>query len=198
LKVSANGTNTSPVVRGVFVLDRLLGTEPPPPPPGIPGVEPDIRGASTLRELLDKHRDSETCNSCHRIIDPPGFALENYDVIGGWRDRFRSIGEGEQVKLTVQGRKVRYRLGPPVDSTGELPSGATFNNLADLQKILLADQDRIARCLTEKLLTFATGREMTFADRPEIEHLVAESKTRQHSLRDLIHAIIQSPIFTTK
>ena len=198
LKVSANGTNTSPVVRGVFVLDRLLGTEPPPPPPGIPGVEPDIRGASTLRELLDKHRDSETCNSCHRIIDPPGFALENYDVIGGWRDRFRSIGEGEQVKLTVQGRKVRYRLGPPVDSTGELPSGATFNNLADLQKILLADQDRIARCLTEKLLTFATGREMTFADRPEIEHLVAESKTRQHSLRDLIHAIIQSSIFRTK
>ena len=198
LKVSANGTNTSPVVRGIFVLDRLLGTEPPPPPPGIPGVEPDIRGASTLRELLDKHRNSETCNSCHRIIDPPGFALENYDVIGGWRDRFRSIGEGEQVKLTVQGRKVRYRLGPPVDSTGELPSGATFNNLADLQKILLADQDRIARCVTEKLLAFATGREMTFADRPEIERLVAESKTRQHSLRDLIHAIIQSSIFKTK
>lgn len=198
LKVSANGTNTSPVVRGIFVLDRLLGTEPPPPPPGIPGVEPDIRGASTLRELLDKHRNSETCNSCHRIIDPPGFALENYDVIGGWRDRFRSIGEGEQVKLTVQGRKVRYRLGPPVDSTGELPSGATFNNLADLQKLLLADQDRIARCVTEKLLAFATGREMTFADRPEIERLVADSKTRQHSLRDLIHAIIQSSIFKTK
>jgi hypothetical protein len=198
LKVSANGTNTSPVVRGIFVLDRLLGTEPPPPPPGIPGVEPDIRGASTLRELLDKHRNSETCNSCHRIIDPPGFALENYDVIGGWRDRFRSIGEGEQVKLTVQGRKVRYRLGPPVDSTGELPSGATFNNLADLQKLLLADQDRIARCVTEKLLAFATGREMTFADRPEIERLVAESKTRQHTLRDLIHAIIQSNIFRTK
>jgi hypothetical protein len=198
LKVSANGTNTSPVVRGIFVLDRLLGTEPPPPPPGIPGVEPDIRGASTLRELLDKHRNSETCNSCHCIIDPPGFALENYDVIGGWRDRFRSIGEGEQVKLTVQGRKVRYRLGPPVDSTGELPSGATFNNLADLQKLLLADQDRIARCVTEKLLAFATGREMTFADRPEIEHLVAKSKTRQHTLRDLIHAIIQSSIFKTK
>lgn len=198
LKVSANGTNTSPVVRGIFVLDRLLGTEPPPPPPGIPGVEPDIRGASTLRELLDKHRNSETCNGCHRIIDPPGFALENYDVIGGWRDRFRSIGEGEQVKLTVQGRKVRYRLGLPVDSTGELPSGATFNNLADLQKLLLTDQDRIAHCITEKLLTFATGREMTFADRPEIEHLVAESKTRQHTLRDLIHAIIQSPIFKTK
>lgn len=198
LKVSANGSNTSPVVRGVFVLDRLLGTEPPPPPPGIPGVEPDIRGASTLRELLDKHRNSETCNSCHRIIDPPGFALESYDVIGGWRDRFRSIGDGEQVKRTVQGRKVRYRLGPPVDSAGELPSGATFNNLADLQNLLLADQGRVARCITEKLLTFATGREMTFADRPEIHHLVTQSKARQHTLRDLIHTIVQSNIFKTK
>ncbi|MCX6855563.1 MAG: DUF1592 domain-containing protein, partial [Verrucomicrobia bacterium] len=83
LKVSANGTNTSPVVRGIFVMDRILGMEPPPPPPGVPGVEPDIRGATTLRELLDKHRNGESCNGCHRIIDPPGFALESYDVIGG-------------------------------------------------------------------------------------------------------------------
>jgi hypothetical protein len=198
LKVSANGTNTSPVVRGVFVMDRILGMEPPPPPPGIPGVEPDIRGATTLRELLDKHRSSETCNGCHRVIDPPGFALESYDVIGGWRERFRSIGEGEQVKLSIQGRKVRYRLGPPVDSTGELSSGSTFSGVSDFKRLLNADQDRVARCINEKLLIFATGREMSFADRSEIDKVVAESKAKGHGMRDLIHAVVQSEIFRSK
>jgi hypothetical protein len=198
LKVSANGTNTSPVVRGVFVMDRILGIEPPPPPPGIPGVEPDIRGATTLRELLDKHRSSESCNGCHRVIDPPGFALESYDVIGGWRERFRSIGEGESVKATVQGRNVRYRLGRPVDAAGELTSGQTFNGMADFQKILLADQDRVARCMIEKLLTFASGRPMGFSDRSEIDKLTALSKSSGHGMRDLIHAVVQSEIFGTK
>lgn len=198
LKVSANGTNTSPVVRGIWVMDRLLGLEPPPPPPGIPGVEPDIRGAKTMREILDKHRSSESCNGCHRVIDPPGFALENYDVIGGWRDRFRSIGEGEQVKLTVEGRKVRYRLGPPVDAAGELAGGVKFTNLAGLQQLLLADQDRVAKCVVEKLLTFATGRPMGFSDRAEIEKLVARSKEKDHRLRDMIYTIVQSDIFRSK
>lgn len=198
LKVSANGTNTSPVVRGVFVMDRILGMEPPPPPPGVPGVEPDIRGATTLRELLDKHRSTESCNGCHRVIDPPGFALESYDVIGGWRDRFRSIEKGEQVKLTVNGRKVRYRLGPPVDAAGELANGAKFANLAEFQALLLAGQDRVARCVAEKLLTFSTGRAMGFSDRTEIERLVRESKAKNYGTRDLIHAIVQSPIFLNK
>jgi hypothetical protein len=198
MKVSANGTNTSPVVRGVFVMDRILGMEPPPPPPGVPGVEPDIRGATTLRELLDKHRNMESCNGCHKAIDPPGFALENYDVIGGWRERFRSIDKGEQVKLTVEGRKVRYRLGPPVDAAGELPTGAKFANLADFQKLLLAGQDRVARCMIEKLLVFATGRPMGFSDRSEIDRIVAASKTKGHAMRDLIHAVVQSEVFRSK
>jgi hypothetical protein len=198
LKVSANGTNTSPVVRGVFVMDRILGIEPPPPPPGIPGVEPDIRGATTLRELLDKHRNSETCNGCHRVIDPPGFALESYDVIGGWRERFRSIDQGDRVDLKIEGRKVRYRLGPPVDAAGELPGGETFTGMAGFQQHLLASQDRVARCVAEKLLVFATGRTMGYSDRSEIDGLVAQSKVKGHGLRDLIHAIVQSPIFLTK
>ena len=198
LKVSANGTNTSPVVRGIFVMDRILGMEPPPPPPGIPGVEPDIRGAATLRELLDKHRSSETCNGCHRMIDPPGFAMESYDVIGGWRERFRSIGEGDFVKATVQGRKVRYRLGQPVDAAGELNNGSTFEGMADFQKLLLADQDRVARSVIEKLLTFASGRPMSFCDRSEIDKLVTRSKAKGHGLRDLIHAVVQSEIFKIK
>ena len=198
LKVSANGTNTSPVVRGVWVMDRILGLEPPPPPPGVPGVEPDIRGATTLRELLDKHRSSESCNGCHRVIDPPGFALENYDVIGGWRDRFRSLGEGERVDLKVEGRRVRYKLGPPVDAAGELPSGDRFADLAEFQKLLLSDHDRVARCVVEKLLVFATGRPMGFSDRAEIERIVSKSKTGTHAMRDLIHAVVQSQIFANK
>ncbi|MES2596575.1 MAG: DUF1592 domain-containing protein [Verrucomicrobiota bacterium] len=198
LKVSANGTNTSPVVRGVWVNERLLGIQPQPPPPGIPGVEPDIRGATTLRELLDKHRNLESCNGCHRVIDPPGFALENYDVIGGWRERFRSIDKGEQVNLKVQGRKVRYRLGPPVDAAGELSTGAKFANLAELKHLLLASQDRVAKCVADKLLTFATGREMGFSDRAEIDKIVSQSKTRNHATRDLIHAVVQSEIFRSK
>jgi hypothetical protein len=198
LKVSANGTNTSPVVRGVWVMDRILGLEPPPPPPGIPGVEPDIRGATTLRELLDKHRNSESCNGCHRVIDPPGFALESYDVIGGWRENFRSIDQGERVDLKIEGRKVRYRIGPPVDAAGELPMGAKFSGFSEFQKLLLASQDRVARCVAEKLFTFATGRPMGFSDRYQIDQLVAESKTRGHPLRDLIHAVVQSEIFRSK
>ncbi|MCA1963640.1 MAG: DUF1592 domain-containing protein, partial [Prosthecobacter sp.] len=198
LKVSANGTNTSPVVRGVYVMDRLLGLEPPPPPPGVPGVEPDIRGATTLRELLDKHRSMESCNGCHRVIDPPGFALESYDVIGGWRDRFRSIDKGEQVNLRVNGRKVRYRLGPPVDAAGELPSGARFNGMEDFKKLLMEGQDRVARCLVEKLLTFGTGRPMAFSDRPELERITTASKSQGYRLRDLLHTLIGSEIFRSK
>ena len=198
LKVSANGTNTSPVVRGVWVMDRILGLEPPPPPPGIPGVEPDIRGATTLREQLLKHSHLETCNACHRVIDPPGFALESYDVIGGWRERFRSLGEGEKVDLKIEGRKVRYRLGPPVDAAGEMPEGGKFTGFADLQKLLLADQDRVARCIAEKLLVFATGRPMGFSDRAEIDRLVEQTKKKQHAMRDLVHAVVQSGIFRSK
>ena len=198
LKVSANGTNTSPVVRGVFVMDRLLGLEPAPPPPGIPGVEPDIRGASTLRELLDKHRNSETCNGCHRVIDPPGFALENYDVIGGWREKFRSIEQGEKVDLKVEGRRVRYRLGPPVDAAGELATGEKFENLSELQDLMLAEQERVARCVVEKLLIFATGRVMGFSDRHEIDQIVQRSKTKGLGMLDLIHAVVQSAIFVSK
>ncbi len=198
LKVSANGTNTSPVVRGIFVMDRILGMEPPPPPPGIPGVEPDIRGATTLRELLDKHRNMESCNGCHRIIDPPGFALESYDVIGGWRENFRSIDKGKYIDLKVEGRKVRYKLGPPVDAAGELSTGVKFANMSEFQQLLLAGQERVARCVAEKLLTFATGRPMGFSDRSAIDRLVAQSKTKNHAMRDLIHAVVQSEIFRSK
>lgn len=198
MKVSANGTNTSPVVRGVFVLERFLGTTPPPPPPGIPGVEPDIRGGTTLREILARHRDVDSCRSCHQLIDPPGFALECFNPIGGYRSRFRSLKEGDKVSVTVNGRKVRYRLGPDVDASGVTEDGRAFNDYLQFRDLLASDEDRLARTFATKLLTFATGREMGFSDRAGIDDIVKASRRNDHRVRDLIHTVIQSPIFRTR
>lgn len=198
LKVSANGTNTSPVTRGVFVLERFLGEPPQPPPPGIPGVEPDIRGAATLRELLAKHRNSDTCRSCHRKIDPPGFALESFNPIGGERTWFRSIGSGPRVEQMVRGRRVSYRQGPPVDCSGTLPDGRRFQDFREFLNFLADDEDALARTLASKLLTFACGRELGFSDRAEVERIVQASREGGHGVRDLIHLVIASDLFQSK
>lgn len=200
LKVSANGTATSPVVRGAYVLERILGIHPPPPPPGIPGVEPDIRGASTLREMLAKHRDNESCNACHKIIDPAGFALENYDVAGGWRENYRSLGKTfKSPPLTLTGgKRVSWKLGPPVDATGETAAGKPFKNLDDYKKLLLADPAAFARALAEKLAVYGTGRGMGFSDRPEIERIATAVAAKKYGFRDLLHEVVQSKIFRTK
>jgi mono/diheme cytochrome c family protein len=195
LKVSANGTNTSPVVRGVYVMDRILAKTPPPPPPGISGVEPDIRGSTTLRELLEKHRSVETCRACHQEIDPPGFALESFDPIGGWQDRFRSLGDGDRVDREIGGNRVRYRLGPPVDSSGELPDGRTFAGYLEFREHLAADARKLATAFATKLLTFATGREMGFSDREEIDAIVRRCEAGNFGMRDLILECIGSRIF---
>ncbi|QDU37517.1 hypothetical protein Mal4_18310 [Maioricimonas rarisocia] len=198
LKVTANGTNSSPVTRGAWVMERILGETPQPPPPGIPGVEPDIRGASTLRDLLDKHRNLVSCRACHQKIDPPGFALESFNPIGGYRQRYRSLGEGERVSLEIEGRKVRYRLGPEVDASGQLPDGRPFADYLEFRDLLAGEADLLARTLTKKLLTFATGRELGFSDRPEIERIVAASREQGHGVRDLIHLVVSSEIFQHK
>lgn len=198
LKVSANGTNTSPVVRGVWVMERILNQPPAPPPPGIPGIEPDIRGATTLRELLEKHRSLESCQSCHAAIDPPGFALESFDPIGGWRERFRTLGEGEKVDLTVDSNRVRYRLGPPVDAAGELADGRAFQNFQEFRSHLAEDRDALARGLASKLLTFAAGREMGFSDRGEIARIAQEAAQRDYGVRELLRQVVTSEIFLTK
>lgn len=198
LKVSANGTSTSPVVRGVWVMERILGQQAPPPPPGVPGVEPDIRGASTLRELLDKHRTLDTCRGCHQLIDPPGFALESFDPIGGWRDRFRSLGGGERVIKEINGFKVRYSLGPKVDASGQLLDGRSFDGFVSFRRLLASQQELLAKALTTKLLTFATGREMGFSDRLEIERIVAASKSSNHGVRDLVRLVVASDLFRKK
>ncbi|WP_182865507.1 DUF1592 domain-containing protein [Rhodopirellula sp. JC639] len=197
LKVTANGTNTSPVTRGAWVMERIQGVTPSPPPPGIPGVEPDIRGATTLRELLDRHRDSESCRSCHAKIDPPGFALECFNPIGGYRDRYRSLGEGDRVDTEVNGRKVRYRLGPAVDASGEF-DGTAFAGFRQFRHTLAGQERMLAKTFVVKLLTFATGRELGFSDRPEINRIVTAAAENHYRARDLLHAAVASKIFLSK
>ena len=198
LKVTANGTNTSPVVRGVFVLENILGQPTPPPPPSIPAIEPDIRGATTIREQLDRHRDIASCAACHRHIDPPGFALESFDVIGGHRTWYRSLGEGKRVDLHVHPDspvRVRYRQGLDVDSSGTTSNGTAFADIRDFRQLLLKHPDQITRCLTGKLLTYGTGRTLGFSDRPEVERIVGRVQSQAYGFRTLVHEVVRSDIF---
>ncbi len=179
LTVSANGIETSPVVRGIWVLENILGTPPPPPPPDVEPLEPDTRGTTTIRQQLDKHRNVAACADCHRKIDPAGFALEFYDPIGGLRTQY----------------PVRGDEGPPVDGSGQLPTGETFEDERGLKKLLVARKDRFTEALTEKLLTYATGRSMTFRDDAEIKRIAAASAKSGYGLRDLIVKVATSETF---
>ncbi len=196
LKVTANGTTTSPILRGAWVLDRILGTPPPKPTMDVEAIDPDIRGATTIRNQLAKHRSNAACATCHVKIDPPGFALENFDVIGGWRDHYRSIGDGQPVILN--GRRVRYLNGPPVDAADVLPDGRRFQNIDEYKQLLLSDKDQLTRALTEKLLTYATGATPTTADRPEIESIVSQVRNKNCGFRTLVHEVVQSELFQKK
>lgn len=197
LKVTANGTSTSPVTRGAWVLDRILGITPPRPPPNVPALEPDIRGATTIREQLAKHRQIADCAGCHTQIDPPGFALESFDVIGGYREKYRFAGwRRDAEELVLNGRKVYLDL--KVDPSDVLPDGRAFQNIDEFKQLLLADKDQLARALTVKLLTYATGGAPTPADLPQIDAVVDKIRDKNYGLRSLIHEIVRSGMFQMK
>ncbi|MCE9530539.1 MAG: DUF1588 domain-containing protein, partial [Planctomycetes bacterium] len=196
LKVTANGTTTSPILRGAWVLERILGTPPPKPTVDVEAVEPDIRGSVTIRDQLAKHRERAECASCHTKIDPPGFALESFDVIGGWRENYRSVGAGDAVVL--HGRTMRYKKGLPVDAADVLPDGRKFRNIDEYKELLLKDKDQLARALTEKLLSYATGATPAKSDQKEIEAIVAAVREKQYGLRTLVHEIVGNGVFQSK
>lgn len=199
LKVTANGTTTSPVLRGAWVMKKLLGRPPSPPPPGVGSIEPDTRGATTVREQLAKHRNSETCAGCHVNIDPPGFALESFDVIGGYRERYRSQDKGDQTTVKNSRNKRQYvKLGPPVDATGEIADGRTFTGIQDFKKLLLENPDRVITALTEKVVIYSTGAGISFSDRPAVEGIVQKVKQQGGGMRTLLHEVIQSALFQSK
>src|SRR5262249_47294261 len=178
LKVTANGTTTTPVKRGAWVMARLLGKPPPPPPAAVPAIEPDTRGATTIREQLARHRQVATCAACHAKIDPPGFALENFDVIGGWRGNYRSSGNRQPGGL--HGPRMPYLKGPKVDAGDVMPDGQRFRDIDEFKQLLLKDKDQVARALTVKLLTYATGGAPQTADRPEVEAILEKVREKNY------------------
>ncbi len=199
LKVTANGTTTSPVVRGAWILERILGQMSPPPPPSVPAVEPDIRGAATIRQQLEKHRTQASCNVCHVKIDPAGFALENFDVMGGWRERYRAEGEGvPEQGIAKSGQKFTFHYALPVDASGELPDGRKFRDIRDLKQLLLADERQLARNLARQLAVFATGAPIRFSDRKQLEQILERAQPSQYGVRSLVRELVQSQLFLEK
>lgn len=175
LTVTANGIDTSPVVRGVWLLENILGTPPSPPPPDVEPLDPDIRGAKTIRDQLQKHRDVPACNDCHRKIDPMGFALENFDPIGGWR--------------------TNYSRNLKIDASGEMPDGRKYRSVEEFKNILLSRKSLFARALTSRLLAYAIGRSVELSDRPHIDRIVTSLNEEGDGLRDLIRLVVTSEPF---
>ena len=196
LKHTSNGTTTSPVLRGAWVMEKLLGQPPPPPPKSVPAIEPDIRGAGSIRELLAKHTEVKTCAACHALFDPVGFALENFDVMGAWRDRYRGMEKGEKITgIDPAGHPYTYFVSQAVDASGKLSTGESFKDIRDLKRVLAANPRQLARNLINHLVLHATGTPVRFSDRPEIESILNACEKGGYRVRDLIHALVQSPIF---
>ncbi len=200
LKVTADGTRTSPVLRGKWVLERILGKPPAPPPPDVPAIEPDIRGATTIRQQLDKHRNTPACATCHIHIDPPGFALENFDPIGNWRDFYR-VTDADQGRPCRRCRAIPAAPSiavPMSRRAARRPTGKTFKNIDDYKKLLLEDKDQLARSLTQKLMVYATGADIQFADREVVEQIVATIRGEELRLPQSHPRIVQSRVFLNK
>ncbi|CAN5256366.1 DUF1592 domain-containing protein [soil metagenome] len=210
LKVTANGTTTTPVKRGAWVQRKLLDDPPLPPPPDIAAIEPDVRGTTTIREQLAKHRDHAACAACHVKIDPPGFALESFDVLGGYRDRYRAT-EGAIVPELVktypflaapegaapQKYSLNYRVGPAVDPSGTTATGQDFKNIDAYRALLAADPRRLARNFAKQMVIYSSGAPISFTDRAALETILDRSGG-SYNLRNIILETVQSPLFLTR
>ena len=197
LKVTANGTTTSPVLRGAWIMEQLIGQPPPPPPPSVPAVEPDIRGAKTIRELLAMHTEPKNCAGCHAKFDPVGLALENFDIMGCWRDRYRGM---ERRRTGHRHRSRRTPLMPtssasPSRRAGKLPTAETFRDIHEMKRLLAANPRQLARNLLHQFTLYATGTPVRFSDRAEIEAMLDACAADGYRVRDLVHALVQSSIF---
>jgi mono/diheme cytochrome c family protein len=177
LTLTSYATRTSPVVRGKWVLENLLSAAPPPPPPNIPALKTD--GAApgttlTMREAMTRHRANPSCATCHARMDPIGFAMENFDAVGRWRD---------------------HDNGGDIDASGGFPDGTTFQGMAGLKKILVAQKDQFVTTVAEKLLMYALGRNLQYYDQPSVRAIVHQSATSRYTLSSLVVGVVNSPQF---
>ena len=178
LMATAYPNRTAPVLRGAWILERVTGTPPSPPPPAVPSLKENKNGekAHTVRELMAQHRDKPACFACHGVLDPLGFALENFDAVGMWRDKDRIAGT-------------------PIDASGVLPDGTKVTGPDDLRKSLASNPNQFVQTLTEKLMTYATGRAVTFRDMPTIRAIVRDTEKDQYHFSSIVMHIVNSDQF---
>jgi hypothetical protein len=175
---TSRANRTSPVIRGKWILENIFGTPPPPPPPNVPELKEDGKSGGKvlpMREQMAQHRANPVCAACHAQMDQLGFALENFDAIGEWRDTDAS--------------------GPPVDASGKLPDGTVFNGPVELRKVLLSHSDDFLTTMTEKLLTYALGRGLEPADAPAVRQIKREAARTNYRFGSLVQAIVNSTPF---
>jgi len=179
LLVTSVANRTSPVSRGKWVLENLLGVPPPLPPPNVPAIDesPEAAKASSLRQKMEIHRGNPTCAACHRIMDPIGFTLENFDLVGRWR--------------TSDGNT-------PIDATGQLFDGTPLDGPVSLRKALLARSDVFVRTTTEKLMTYGTGRALKYYDMPVVRQIARDAATNDYRFSSLVLGVVKSDPFQMK
>jgi hypothetical protein len=180
LTVTSYGNRTSPVQRGKWVLDNLMGSPPPPPPPDVPPLK-DAAGAGkvlSMRQRMEEHRANPACASCHRVMDPIGLATENFDAVGRWR--------------------LKSESGEPVDASGGLPDGSTFDGVVGLKKALLAHPEIFVSTMTEKLMTYALGRGVEFYDMPAIRAIARDAARNDYRFSSLVLGVVRSAPFQTR
>jgi Protein of unknown function (DUF1588)/Protein of unknown function (DUF1585)/Protein of unknown function (DUF1592) len=178
LMVTAYPNRTSPVLRGAWILETIMGTPPPLPPANVPALQEDEKGrvATTVRERLEQHRENPTCNSCHSVMDPLGFALDNFDAVGHWRERDRFTGTA-------------------VDASGVMPNGSTVNGPEQLRAALMQRPNNFVQGLTDKLMIYALGRPLKARDMPVVRQVVRAAAANDYRFSSLIASIISTDLF---
>jgi hypothetical protein len=175
LALSSNATRTSPVKRGKFILEEILNAPPPPPPPDVPALEEEKQLTGTLRQIMEQHRENPVCASCHQKMDAMGFAFENFDAIGAWRDKDSG--------------------GFPIDASGTLPDGGAFNGADGLKRTLMANKELFIRCITEKMLTYALGRGLEYYDRCAVDDIIRAMERDNYRFSTLMLEIVRANPF---
>ena len=176
LTVTSHSAVTSPVLRGKWILENIYGTPPPPPPPAVPALEPEgATGPRTIRQQMEIHRANAVCASCHKLMDPIGFALENFDAVGGWRTR--DVGAAK------------------IDASGQLSDGTPVNGVVTLRQAIVKRSDVFVRTMTEKLLTYAVGRGLTYNDMPVVRGIVSKASRQDYKFSAVVLGIVTSAPF---